>query len=124
MKEQEMKPFLEALQQRFQEMYQFIAEKGEDPERSQLLVNGGMAMSALQEVIDTLAAVYQPKMWRLERFFFNLERKMTRRGGLSLAEARAWVESPEGASRTCTREDGIEDTKRYGPWIDLIAEDT
>src|SRR4051812_26442912 len=63
--------------------------------------------------------------YRIERFYQNDSRFKAReivKTGLTLEEAQAHCQDPETSSRTCTSAEGLERTKKHGPWFDAYEE--
>lgn len=60
--------------------------------------------------------------YRIERHFFKGERE-TIATGLSLEDAQEHCEDPETSSRTCSTREGLERTRKFGPWFDGYTEE-
>lgn len=61
----------------------------------------------------------EPETYRVSRIYFNDDvPTQTIATGLTLAEAQEHCHNLETSSSTCTTPEGIERTKKHGPWFD------
>lgn len=63
-------------------------------------------------------------MYKVIRFFFNSNRKLVVKTGLTLEQAQAHCQNPETSSSTCTKAINKRRTKMYGKWFDGYTECT
>ena len=56
------------------------------------------------------------------RQFFNSNRKIILKTGLTLEQAQEHCNDPETSSTTCTKPEGRRRTRRYGRWFDQYTE--
>jgi hypothetical protein len=62
--------------------------------------------------------------YKTERVFFNKPGyRRTIERGLTLEEAQEHCSDPETSSSTCKGKEGLERTKKYGPWFDCYTEE-
>jgi hypothetical protein len=61
-------------------------------------------------------------MFKIVRSYLNHPSKVIKRG-LTLEEAQKHCRDPETSSKTCTKPELIELTKRMGPWFDGYDEE-
>ena len=61
-------------------------------------------------------------MYKVIRHFYNSNRKLTVKTGLTLEQAQAHCNDPRTSSTTATDKNGRERTKRYGRWFDCYTE--
>jgi hypothetical protein len=67
--------------------------------------------------------VFEPKTYKVIRFFRDSGRKFTIKTGLTQALAQAHCNDPETSSSTCTNAAGKRRTRRSGPWFDGWTEE-
>ncbi len=60
--------------------------------------------------------------YKIIRHFFNSNRKVTIKTGLTLEQAQAHCNDPETSSTTCTKSAGKRRTKLHGKWFDGYTE--
>jgi len=59
--------------------------------------------------------------YKIVRMYFKGGSRIIKRG-LTLEEARNHCSDPETSSSTCTKREGINRTRNFGPWFDGYTE--
>lgn len=63
------------------------------------------------------------KTYKIVRFFFATDRRVTWKKGLTLEQAQAHCADPESSSKTGVTKISRQRTQRYGAWFDGFAEE-